>query len=318
VTRFSFAQGAEHAAVVARAVADDNARAATVLVSGATGGWAWAINGLFAPTHEKGLDGRVMYGKCGDGSMCIEHYAVKWQVKRVSHKGTDGCIAYVTGGCALEACTSRVWSVGIGKTLEVQPSVKAVTGADAECATSLNLAALKLGAGGVMPLAQFLTRLTALTSLDISRSELWSEGAASVTLALKNLTALTSLNLSGNKLGPGGMTTLCAAVKHLTALTSLDISRSELWSDGAASVTLALTHLSALTSLNLSGNKLGPGGMTTVMGSVTHLMALTSLDLSRNVSSLITRPLQGPHSIWRRQTVIPLLNVGMPQDVKSS
>jgi hypothetical protein len=262
VTRFAFAQGAEHVAAVTRAVADDNARAATVLVSGATGGWAWAINGLFTPTQEKGLDGRVVYGKCGDGSICIEHYAVKWQVKRVSHKGTDGSIAYVTGGCALEACTSRVWSVGIGKTLEVQPSVKAVTGADAECVTSLNLASLKLGAGGVMPLAEFLTRLTALISLDISRSELWSEGAASVTLAL--------------------------------------------------------THLTALTSLNLSGNKLGPGGTTTVMGSVTHLMALTSLDLSRNVSSLITRPLQGPQSIWRRQTVISLLNVGMPQDVKSS
>ena len=132
MTRFAFAQGAEHAAAVARAVADDNARAATVLVSGATGDRAGAINGLFAPTQEKGFDGRVVYGKCGDGSMCIEHYAGQWQVKPVSYKGEYVRCAYVTGGCALEACTSRVWSVRNGITFEDQPSVKAVTGADAE------------------------------------------------------------------------------------------------------------------------------------------------------------------------------------------
>jgi hypothetical protein len=118
---------------VARAVADDNARAATVLVSGATGDRAGAINGLFAPTQEKGLDGRVVYGKCGDRSMCMEHDAGKWQVKDVSHKGKNAAVvAYVTGGCALEACTSRVWIVDNGNTWNDQPSVKAVTGADEE------------------------------------------------------------------------------------------------------------------------------------------------------------------------------------------
>ena len=132
MTRFAFAQGAEHAAAVARAVADDNARAATVLVSGATGDWAGAINGLFAPTQEKGLDGRVVYGKCGDGSMCMEHYAGEWQVRAVSDKGKNASFAYVTGGCALEACTSRVWRVDNGKWFYDQPSIKAVTGADAE------------------------------------------------------------------------------------------------------------------------------------------------------------------------------------------
>ena len=132
MTRFAFAQGAEHAAAVARAVADDNARAGTVLVSGATGDMAEAINGLFAPTQEKGLDGRVVYGKCGDGSMCIEHYVGRWQVKAVSDKGKNVRFASLIGGCALEACTSRVWRVDNGKTFEDQPSVKAVTGADAE------------------------------------------------------------------------------------------------------------------------------------------------------------------------------------------
>ena len=192
MTRFAFAQGAEHAAAVARAVADDNARAATVLVSGATGDRAGAINGLFAPTQEKGLDGRVVYGKCGDGSMCIEHYVDDWQVKPVSLKGSWSSFAYVTGGCALEACTSRVWRVENSNTWNDQPSVTMA----AECDKSLKLAALKLGSGGaILTLAEFLTRLTSLTSLDISRSEFLSEGAARVALALTHLPALTSLML---------------------------------------------------------------------------------------------------------------------------
>ena len=132
MTRFAFAQGAEHAAAVARAVADDNARAAGLVISGATGPWAEGINGFFAATQEKGSDGRVVYGKCGDASMCIEHYGGKWQVTTVSYKGTDGAFANVTGGCALEACTSRVWRVDDGEALVNQASVKIATGADAE------------------------------------------------------------------------------------------------------------------------------------------------------------------------------------------
>ena len=135
MTRFAFAQGAEHAAAVARAVADDNARAAGLVISGATGTWAEGINGFFAATQEKGSDGRVVYGKCGDASMCIEHRAGQWEVKPVSDKGSDKCSAFVTGGCALEACTSRVWRVYDGNAFGddvVQASVKIATGADAE------------------------------------------------------------------------------------------------------------------------------------------------------------------------------------------
>ena len=132
MTRFAFAQGAEHAAVVARAVADDNARAAGLVISGATGLWAERINGFFAATQEKGSDGRVVYGKCGDASMCIEHREGRWQVKDVSNKGRAVCDAYVAGYCALEACASRVWSVYNGRTLEVQASVKIATGPDVE------------------------------------------------------------------------------------------------------------------------------------------------------------------------------------------
>ena len=58
MTRFAFAQGAEHAAAVARVIDGDNARAGPVFISGATGLFAAAINGYYAPTQEKGFDAR--------------------------------------------------------------------------------------------------------------------------------------------------------------------------------------------------------------------------------------------------------------------
>ena len=130
--RLACAQGAEYAAAVARAIADDNARATGVVISGATGRWDESINGYFAASEEKSLDGRVVYSKCGDASMCIEHYGGRWQVKPVPDKGSGRCFASVTGGCALEACTSRVWNVGDGNAYGDQASVKIATGADAE------------------------------------------------------------------------------------------------------------------------------------------------------------------------------------------
>ena len=135
VTLFAFAQGAEHAAAEARAVADGNARAGPVFISGATGPDASSINGFYGVTEEKSLDGRLVLSKRGDPSVCIEHRAGRWQVKNVSEKGKDRCMASVAGGCALEDCTSRVWRVDDGvpeHPLIDQPSVKMATGREAE------------------------------------------------------------------------------------------------------------------------------------------------------------------------------------------
>ena len=109
-----------------------------MFISGATGGNAAYINGFFEPTQEKGPDGRVLYVKRGDASQCIEHHGGKWQVKSVSGKCTDGCTAYVAGGCGLEACTSRVWKVGDGKAWNDAPGVKLVAEAEVRrcCACS--------------------------------------------------------------------------------------------------------------------------------------------------------------------------------------
>ena len=114
VTLFAFAQGAEHAAAEARAVADGNARAGPVFISGATGPKAASINGFYGVTEEKSLDGRLVLSKRGDPSMCIEHHGGQWEVKDVSNKGKAQGKAYVAGGCALEDCTSRVWKVDDG------------------------------------------------------------------------------------------------------------------------------------------------------------------------------------------------------------
>jgi len=116
----------------AAAVEVDNSRAGLVFISGAQG--ASSVNGFWRATAER-QGGRVVYVKVGDASndrYCIEHFGGKWQLKRVTHKGQNLCTAYVPGGCALEACTSRVWSVSDGETCVPQSSVKMLCGADAE------------------------------------------------------------------------------------------------------------------------------------------------------------------------------------------
>jgi hypothetical protein len=123
----------EHAAAETRAVAAENARAAPVFISGATGDNAASVNGFFEPTQEKGLDGRVLYAKRGDASTCLEHYEGDWEVKPVDRKGKNGCTGRVEGNCALEDCTSRRWKVANdGQTFREAPSVKLVAGAEAE------------------------------------------------------------------------------------------------------------------------------------------------------------------------------------------
>ncbi len=128
VTLFAFAQGAEYAAAEARSVADGNARAGPVCISGATGPNAAFINGFYGVTEEKSLDGRLVLSKRGDPSVCIQHHGGLWQVKPVSGTGKSGSFAYVAGGCALEDCASRVWMVGNGNDFDDQPSVKMAIG----------------------------------------------------------------------------------------------------------------------------------------------------------------------------------------------
>jgi hypothetical protein len=90
-----------------------------VFVSGATGVSAAAINGIFEPTQEKGLDGRVLLYKRGDAGMLMEHFGGQWQIKSVTDKGKSDCYAWVSGGCAPEACTSRQWNVSSDGTAQV-------------------------------------------------------------------------------------------------------------------------------------------------------------------------------------------------------
>jgi hypothetical protein len=101
-----------------------------VFISGATGLNAAGINGAYYRTSEV-CNGYALYAKRGDASMCIEHPDGDWEVKLVSQKGTGTCWAYVAGGCGLEACTSRVWTVYDGKTWNDAPAVKLVAGAEA-------------------------------------------------------------------------------------------------------------------------------------------------------------------------------------------
>ena len=102
-----------------------------MFLSGAQGFYASCVNGFWRATAER-LQGRVVYVKVGDDSLCIEYFGGTWQVKPVSNKGQNFSRASVPGGCALEACTSRVWNVWDGTAFVPQPSVKMLFGADAE------------------------------------------------------------------------------------------------------------------------------------------------------------------------------------------
>ena len=102
-----------------------------VYISGATGVHAAGINGAYYSTGETS-DGHPLLIKRGDASMLMEHFGGYWEVKLVSDKGTDKCTAYVAGGCALAACTSRQWKAWDGKTFSDAPGVKMETGAEAE------------------------------------------------------------------------------------------------------------------------------------------------------------------------------------------
>ena len=132
----------------ARAINADNSNATPVFISGAAGRAAARINGPDAPTHVRGLDGRVVYRKIGDVSMCIEHRTneyrtidregvSQWQVKLVSSKGTDRALAAVEGGSSLDACASGVWNVAYESgAAQEQTGFTMLTGQEAQQAVS--------------------------------------------------------------------------------------------------------------------------------------------------------------------------------------
>jgi hypothetical protein len=102
-----------------------------VFISGATGVNAAGINGAYYSTGETS-DGHPLLTKRGDASMLMEHRDGDWEVKAVSEKGMASCYAYVAGGCALAACTSRQWKVFDDEIFSDAPGVKMETGAEAE------------------------------------------------------------------------------------------------------------------------------------------------------------------------------------------
>jgi hypothetical protein len=220
LTRCICAQAAEYDSEVVRAVAEENSRAAPVLITGS------ANCGLYVPTATKGLDGRILYLKSGDPGTCIEHFHGTWQLKRVDDKHKDAKIAFVPGGCALDACTSRSWyllSSSYSSRYSESWSMKLVSRADVECAADLSVAGFKVGFEGAMWLAEMLTRTPSLASLDLSDNGMTSKGAAKIAGSLTRLTAISRLNVSGNQLGADGVDTVMAALARLTQLTSLNL-----------------------------------------------------------------------------------------------
>jgi hypothetical protein len=135
--RFAFHQAAEHTAAVACSIAEDNARAVPVLISGAAGPYEKSMNGLFTPSSERSLDGRVIYKMCHSAHMIIEHHDGQWAIKPLPDKGVGAMQGGVVGGCAFESCNGRVWFVGNSGKWEEQPEVAISFGVDVEVQVKL-------------------------------------------------------------------------------------------------------------------------------------------------------------------------------------
>ena len=105
--------------------------ASVVFISGATGVHAAGINGPYDGTSQSS-NGYTLFRKRGDTSVLMEHFEGRWNAKAVSEQGKSISFASVAGYCALEACTTRQWSVWDGKRWFDAPGVKMVTGAEAE------------------------------------------------------------------------------------------------------------------------------------------------------------------------------------------
>jgi hypothetical protein len=140
--------GHVHAPETSAAITDANSKATDIFISGATGTNARFINGHYKPTQQTGPDGHVIYHKHDGGDSIdepvriehVSHTEGVWQLKHLSDVGTDVCYAGVQGGCALEACTSRVWRVAESREWHEQSSLKMLTGGEAKRAVSnLNL-----------------------------------------------------------------------------------------------------------------------------------------------------------------------------------
>ncbi len=127
---FLFEQAAEYVSSIMRAVAEDNSRAATVFISGAEGAVTVTINGFYAPMQEKGLDGRVMYRKCGSDDTYIIHRAGQWAItdSTFDHLGDIG----VYSECSLEASGARQWRMHDFIRGIVEQTLTIETGSDVE------------------------------------------------------------------------------------------------------------------------------------------------------------------------------------------
>jgi acetyl/propionyl-CoA carboxylase alpha subunit len=96
---------------LAAAVAADNSRAEAIFISGATSQHQQpSFNGIFDPTGEKSLDGRVLYKHRSVSDIWIEHVNGDWSILHESWKGTERSFAYFHGGCAFEACKEKIMS----------------------------------------------------------------------------------------------------------------------------------------------------------------------------------------------------------------
>jgi hypothetical protein len=128
-TTLSLPQTPEGKAKAAAKASDVAADLSDVFIDGATGLYSHVINGLYKPLSSlRSKDGWVMYGRSTDsGNICIDHRDGFWVIRPLS--SWNHMYARVAGGCDLQLCKFRTWSVFVdAKDCRVQPSVRLTAG----------------------------------------------------------------------------------------------------------------------------------------------------------------------------------------------
>lgn len=149
--------------------------------------------------------------------------------------------------------------------------------------THLNLEMNTITAGGMVPLARFVTLSSHLTHLNLARCDVPDLAVALLASALQSNPSLKTLDLGWNLIGLPGSQALGQALQTNTRLEELLLyGNQEIGAQGAVALTAGLKANHTLKKLNLAQSDIKDVGASAVAEWLTTNSTLEHLDLGEN------------------------------------